>query len=833
MSLREGFHASNAGARVTKKSFKTTLAKQALLGATILMGSTAFPAFAQMAPEAAADAPQAAATSEDNSAIVVTATRRATSLQDVPINIAAVSAEQLSRQRIDDVRDIADFTPGVTIADTGPGSAGTIVLRGLNASDTDTTGATYDNALGVYLGEVPLYYDFKMLDLNRVEILLGPQGTLYGLGTLAGAIRNIPNRPDPTKWEAAWHGRVYGKNEASKAGYQLDGMINIPIVKDHIAFRSATGYYSDPGFIDYPLLVKTPGVSNPQPDGFATVPPTSISQAGYDANLYRRKDLNFEKTFTTRNQLLFQVTDDLSIDFTYAYQHTKTDGGQYNSDGVLGTGKYESAARYAEPVDRQAHLASMEINAHVGEVFDVVATTAYTQVRNKRIGDNTDLLLDLDYDYETFPQFTSWNESENTRKQFNQEIRLVSTHGGPFSWVLGGFFNEQKLQADYREHVPGHPWVDLATNPNEIEYASFNRSKVTEKAVFGEGTFKITPEWQVTAGGRYFSYTSRVSGRAVTPLLGDPISPYDLAPAGGTTEKSGGVWKFNTSYKFSPGLMLYATYSKGYRIGGPNTVAPCVLPLKPPPFQNVCALPNELQYGPDSTKNLEVGIRAELFNRKLTLNVNAFSIDWSGIQVASATVNGIVGITVNGGKAKSEGFDASFQLRPIDGLSIQGTYSYTNARLTEDVPAIIAVNSPAATYPSRPIQLDALKGDRLPGSTRNSGSLGVSYTMPLLGGDLIGDWTATYRGDVVTRLGWDRAYGDKLPGFVLHRASLTWQNDTFTIGAFANNIFNKFAITAVSNDRSRVGLNDGVVLRYLRNTVITPRTFGLEFRVKY
>ncbi len=813
---------------MTKKSYKTTL-----VCATILMGSTAFPAFAQTGPETVGEAPQAAAEATDNSAIVVTATRRATSLQDVPINITAVGAEQLERQRIDDVRDIADFTPGVTIADTGPGNTGTIVLRGLNASDTDATGNSYDNALGVYLGEVPVYYDFKMLDIARVETLLGPQGTLYGLGTLAGAIRNIPNRPDPNNWQAEWHGRVYGKQEASKAGYQVDGMINIPIVKDHIAFRSATGYYYDPGFIDYPLLVKTPGVSLPQPDGFVTVPPTSISQAGYDANLYKRKDLNFEKTFTTRNQLLVQITPDLSVDFTYAFQHTKTDGGQYNSDFVLGSGKYESAARYAEPVDRRAHLASMEINAHVGGIFDLVATTAYTEVKNKRKGDNTDLLLDLDYDYELFPAFTSWNESQDTRKQFNQEIRLVSTHGGPFSWVLGGFFNEQKLQRDYREHVPGLPGVDLVNNPEEIEYASFNRAKVTEKAVFGEGTFKITPEWQVTAGGRYFNYTSQVSGRAVTPLLGDPVSPYDLASAGGTSGKSGGVWKFNSSYKITPAVMVYATYSKGYRIGGPNTVAPCVLPLKPPPFQNVCALPNELQFGPDSTKNLEVGIRAELFNRKLTLNMNAYTISWNGIQVASATVNGIVGITVNGGKAKSDGFEASFQLRPIDHLSIQGTYSYTNARLTEDVSKIIAVNSPAATYPSSPIQLDALKGDRLPGSTKNSASLGVDYTVPLLGGDVTGDWTATYRGDVVTRLGWDRSYGDKLPGFVLHRASLNWSNDTFSVGLFANNIFNKYAITAVSNDRSRVGLNDGVVLRYLRNTVITPRTVGLEFRVKY
>ncbi len=806
---------------MTKKSIRSTL-----MCSAILMGSTAIPATAQTATDAAA--PQADAESADSNAIIVTGTRRSTTIQNVPINISAVGSEQLARQRIDDVRDIADFTPGLTIADTGPGTTGSIVLRGLNASDTDTTGANFDDALGVYIGEVPLYYDFKLLDIARVETLLGPQGTLYGLGTLAGAIRNIPNRPNLTDFEGELHGRVYSKSQSSKTGIQADGMINIPIVKDRIAFRSATGYYYDPGFIDYALVLQRPGVSLAQEP---SSPP--ITQAFFDANLRRVNDVNFEKTFSSRNQLLFQVTDDLSFNLTYAYQRTRTLGAQSNSNGVFGTGRYENASRYTEPSARHANLGSLEINANVADIFDLVATTAYTQVKTKRRGDNTDLLLDLDYDYETVPNFSSWNESATTRNQFNQEIRLVSTHGGPFSWVVGAFFNEQKFQSDYVEHVPGFPGINPATNPEKVEYASYVTSKVTEHAIFGEGTFKLTPEWQVTAGGRLFNYSSRVAGRAVTPLLGDPISPYDLDPAGGLARKGGGVWKFNTSYKFTPEIMVYATYSKGYRIGGPNTVAPCVLPLKPPPFQNVCALPNEVQFGPDTTKNLEVGIRAELFDRKLTLNMNAYTIDWSGIQVDSATINGIVGITVNGGKAKSEGFETSFQLRPIDGLSIQGTYSYTNARLTEDVPGIIAVNSPAGTYPSKPIQLSALKGDRLPGSTRHSGSLGVNYTLPLMGGELISDWTATYRGDVVTRLGWERAFGDKLPGFVLHRASLNWQNDTFSIGVFANNIFNKFAVTAVSNDRSRVGLNDGVLLRYYRQSVINPRTGGVEMRVKF
>jgi len=790
-----------------------------LLSATVLTSAVlAMPARAQDEPAAVYD--------DDDNAIIVTGTRRSTTIMDTPINISAVSGEAIEDQRIDDVRDLAAFTPGMTISDTGPRSTGTVILRGLRASDQDSFGADADTALGVYLGEVPLYYDFKLLDLERVETLLGPQGTLYGLGTLAGAIRYIPERPDVVDIEGEVHGRYYAKDHSGKLGYQVDGVINLPIVTDHIAFRSATGYYYDPGFIDYTLLLQEPGVSLPQPDG-----PDSISDAGYAANLYEEEDLNFERTFTTRNQLLFQTTEDFKVIFTYAFQKTETEGTQSNSAGVLGTGKYEYGGRYTEPVTRRAHLASMEINANIADIVDLVSTTAYTDVRTQALGDVTDLLLDLDYDYELFPAFSAWNESDAKREQFNQEIRLVSRHGGPFRWVLGGFYNEQKLQRDYAEHTPGHPWVDLPSNPDELEYVSYTTSKVTEKAIFGEGTFQVTPEWQVTAGARYFEYTSEIAGAQTLPLLGQPLSPYDKTVRGGSAKNDGWVWKFNTSYNFTPDLMVYGTYSKGYRIGGPNTVAPCDNPL--PPGQNICALPDELQYGPDTTKNIELGVRAQLFDRMLSLSANVFHIDWAGIQVASATVNGATGITVNGGSARSKGFETSFQIMPVPELSIQGTYSYTDAYLTEDVPGILTIRETPNDYSNRFVQLDALAGDRLPGSAKNSGSLGATYTTPVMDGDLIANWTATYRGSVVTRLGWDRAYGDKLPGYVLHRASLTYETDTYSVTLFANNIFDEYAVAAVDNDRSRIGVNDGVAVRYYRQTVISPRTFGIEGRFRF
>ncbi|WP_232492706.1 TonB-dependent receptor [Novosphingobium kaempferiae] len=806
-----------------------------LLSATIFTGTTlAMPALAQ----------EAAAVSEDGDAIVVTGTRRATTIMDTPINISALGAEELKRQRVDDVRDLADFTPGLTISDTGPRSTGTIIMRGLSASDTDSNGGTYDDALGIYLGEVPLYYDFKLLDIARVETLLGPQGTLYGLGTLAGAIRYIPNRPNVDAFESEAHGRLYTKSHATDLGYQVDGMINIPLVRDHIAFRSSTGYYYDPGFIDAPLLINEPGVSNPQPNG--TSRPTGDA---YYANLHKAEDLNFEKTFTTRNQLLLQTTEDLKVIFTYAFQRTKSDGAQSNSAGILGTGRYESATRYKEPVNRRAHLASMEIDANIADIADLVSTTAYTNVRSRSRGDNTDLLLDLDYDYELFPNFSSWNETDNRRKQFNQEIRLVSTHGGPFSWVLGGFYNEQKLHSDYAEHTPGLSafdpdyYGDPAANPEDLEYVSYVKSKITEKAIFGEGTFRVTPEWQVTGGARYFKYTSQIEGALVLPLLGDPLSPYDLDPAGGRAKQDGWVWKFNTSYNITPDVMIYGTYSKGYRIGGPNRVAPCPNPV-PADQQNACALPNEVQFGPDKTKNAEIGIRTQLFDRKLTFNFNVYHIKWEGIQVDSATFYGVTGITVNGGSAKSQGFETSFQFKPVPNLSIQGTYSYTDAKLTEDVDGIVTIRTIPNYYgpyrsranpnlPPKFTQLDALDGDRLPGSAKNSGSLGATYTMPMTDGDLSFNWTATYRGNVVSRLGWDRAYGDKIPGYVMHRATIAYENDKFGVSLFANNIFDKYAVVSVGQDRSRIGVNDGVAVRYYRQTVATPRVVGVEARIKY
>nr|WP_110298281.1 TonB-dependent receptor [Blastomonas natatoria] len=816
---------------MTKKLFRATL-----LGATMLMGMGTAPAFAQ---DAGGDAAQDSEQESGSNVIVVTATRRATSLQDVPINISAIGAEQLADQRLNDIRDLGAFTPGITITDTGPRGAGTIVMRGLSADDSSTFADNSNNAIGIYLGEVPLYFDFKLIDMERVEVLLGPQGTLYGLGTLAGALRYIPARPDSTKVSGSAHVRAFAMEQSQDIGHVIDATINLPIISDRLAFRSATGYFYDPGFIDYPFTVQQIGVSLPQP-GPASNPLGTPAQRA--ANLRRQKDVNFGKTFTTRNQLGLTL-ENLNAYLTYAFQEVRTDGRQANGGGVLGEGRYEGPWRVLEPTTRRAHLVSLEVEAQLGEIAQLVSSSGYTKTTNKGSVDVTDLLLDLDYGYEGFPAFTGFTRSRARTTQFNQELRLVSTHGGPFSWVLGGFYNELKTRNSYREFIPGFAAsptgqaFGVIPNADDNEYASFGRSTVKERAVFGEVTFKVTPEWQITGGLRYYGYDLDRIGGSTLPYFDGPVaSDDDIPSSSGTASASGFVYKANTSYKITDSTLVYLTYSTGYRIGGANTgAAPCVLPLNLNQ-QNICALPEELFYGPDETENFELGVRAGFFDNKLNMNLSIFQVNWDGIQLASATQFGGIGILTNGGTARNRGLDYSFTAQITPEFSLRGNYSYLDAQLTSDVPSLLQIRA-SQNERARPkfVRVGVFDGDRLPGSAKHSGSLAADYRVPVGdNGELNLNWTATYTGNILSRVG-NRGFGETLPDYLTHRAAITYRlGNSYEVSLFANNITNQYAVTGISNDRSRFGfVNGGVISRYYGRSVLTPRVIGIEARYSF
>lgn len=808
------------------------LSRTGLLCATALVSVAGTPALAQDAPAAGQGTSSDAAPATPNE-IVVTGSRRRTTLQDAPINISAISGQAIENQRLDDIRALGNFTPGVTIADTGPASTGEIILRGVSSGDTSVDGANSNDAVGVYLGEVPLYLDFKLIDIDRVEVLQGPQGTLYGLGTLAGAVRYIPKRPDTDRISVDLHGRGYAESHSNDFGGSGDIAVNLPILKDHIAFRTATGYYNNVGFIDYNHLLQQPGVSDPQPVRASGGSTGSFGgTADYAANFKRVADVNYERTFTTRNQLLLEYNPNIKAYFTYAHQTTETGGRQANGAGVLGTGKYEGPWRYLEPFKRKSDLFSAEVYINLFNVAQLVSTTAYTKQHIRNTDDNTDLLLDLNYGYEAFPQFSSYANNEREYKQFDQEVRLVSTHGGPINWVIGGFYNRLEFESHRHEYTPGFAqWSGYwgVNRPDNLEYISQVNTKNVEKAVYGELTLHVTNKWQVTGGIRYFKYDADVSGGSALPLLGSGIGPYPsetILPKRirtGSTSKDGVVWKANTSYKFSNDLLAYFTYSTGYRVGGVNRVVPCILPL--PPGQNLCALPNELVYGPDKTRNMELGVRASLFDRRLQLTLDAYHIDWNGVQVPSQTVNGAIGITVNGANAVSKGFDVQGALKITPNLNLTATYSYVDAHLTEDVAGLVV---------SQGVRYDAFSGDRLPGSAKDSASGQLTYTYPLGDGRKIeATWATVYRGNIYSRVGL-RGNGEKIPSYVTHSLSVNYISKSFEVGLFADNIFDKYAVTAISNDVSSYNqVRTDVVERYYALGVLTPRRVGIDLRIHY
>lgn len=809
-----------------------SISRAALLGATVLASFGATCAAAQTEGAGVASVQQTEEQGGNSgNEIVVTGSRRSVTLQDAPINISAISEETLARQRIDDVRGLAAFTPGLTIVDTGPASTGNIILRGIESGDTSVNGSNENSAVGVYLGEVPLYLDFKLIDIARVETLLGPQGTLYGLGTLAGAVRYMPNRPNTSRFSVDLHGRGYAQSHSSDFGRSGDVTVNVPILSDHIALRSVVGYYDNAGFIDYNYMLQRPGVSDAQPVRGTTAAQGSLGGLKeYAANFKRKDDVNFEHTFTTRNTLLLEYNPNVKAFLTYAHQDTKTNGRQANGAGVLGTGNYEGPWRYLEPFHRKADLYSAEFNINLFNVAQLVSTTAYTEQKIVNVDDNTDLLLDLDYGYEAFPAFSSFANNHRSYKQFNQEVRLVSSHGGPVNWVIGGFYNRLKYSSDRQEYTPGFAAFAGVNRPDDLEYISFVNTKTVEKAVYGEATLHATSAWQVTGGLRYFKYDATATGGTDTPLFGGGLTrtPYPLiqfAPsrvASGQAGDDGFVWKANTSYKFSPELMAYATYSTGYRIGGANRVAPCTVLG---PGQNVCALPNERFYKPDKTRNIEVGLRASLFDKRLQFTLDAFRVKWSDVQVPTQTVNGAVGITTNAGSAESKGVEFSGSFKVLPQLTVQGTYSYVDAHLTEDVVDLVV---------SQGVRYDAKAGDRLPGSTKHSASAQLIYTYPLAdGGEIEATWAATYTGDIYSRVGL-RGNGEVIPDYLTHRASVTYRGDRFEVGLFADNIFNKYAYTAISNDISSFNqARTGVVERYYARSVLTPRRVGIDFRIHY
>lgn len=658
-----------------------------------------------MPPQAAANPPARSQAGDTGSLgeIVVTAEKRSSTIQRTPLSITALTGAELEHRGITTVDSALHDIPGISMKSAGPGQT-EIEMRGMSSS------AGASPTVGFYLDDTPLspaaftgggkvVVDPDLYDLARVEALRGPQGTLYGSGSMGGTVRLITNAPDPQ--------RLYGSAAVDASGTvggnvpngALSGMINIPIVKDKIALRVvATDKYNS-GWIDRI-------VEDPFPLPTTTGCTTSVFYGcarGDVANgnvVADHKDVNWEHLQGARAQLLIKPTENFT-DTTSVFYQTIRQGGANTYDtppGSSGVEAHYQPADIREPFyDRFLLIANTA--AYDFGFANLSASTSYWSRKQNQTQDFSETLQNVfflpAYDTGTDQGLTEIDSSH----QFSEEVRLTSESSGRFKWIAGGFFSHMgsfyyadSQSADYCSLSVG----GCAANPSGVIFLAHSPYSVTQVAAFGEASYKILPTVTVTVGLRYFNFDLRqISYEAGLFSASGNQQP---AIANVHSSSSGVTPKFNVSYQPSGNTTIYANAAEGFREGGVNNPLPtsgaydCTASLQAIGYQNG----SPLQYKPDTIWSYELGEKARLANGKLSVNGDVYYIKWRGVQQFIAPACGFP-FTDNAGNAASYGPELEITYRVTDHLTLEGSSTYTHATLTS-----VSVNS--AFYRGEPIQ---------------------------------------------------------------------------------------------------------------------------------
>lgn len=765
-------------------------------------------------------------------------------MQEAPLNITALDGDVMRDQNITQLSDVARWVPGLSVADQGGREGSPIIVRGLN---TNSSGPASDGGtVATYIGEIPLLVDMKLIDVERVEVLIGPQGTLYGAGTLGGAIRYLPNKPILDETSGSIYGDISSVAKSDDTGGEAGFVFNTPLIDDELAVRVAFNYLDEPGYVDYNYVVREGGVSLPDPDW--------TDANAINANLKQSKDANFEQTSTAKVILRWQPND--TFDASLSYFHQKQDiGGRsiVHNNSLSETnplsaliGEYESAYRYEEPRDKEDSLLSLEMTVDLG-FAELTSATGRSEFEAVGQRDQTDLLIRLDYSYEDFPGFAAFTREVDEADSFTQEIRLVSTNESDLTWIVGAYYNKFENTEDSREFTPGFDQFavdEFGANqlrPDSLEYLSIVKNKTTEAAIFGEVTYNVNDKLTLMLGARFYDYEAETSTAIDLPLYNTLFEDYandeirvnfdDVSAS-----DDGSLFKINASYQFSSDVMAYATISEGYRIGGSNGLALCN--ENTGDQQSVCAQPDEVLFEPDTTTNYELGFKSTWLSNKLHFNAAVFMVEWDNAQIAGASAIGQQTITTNSGSAESSGIEISSRAALSDNLMAYATYAYTKAELTSDAPYLFKVlNADELSDGAQQSFYDGKDGDRLPGSPEQQFSLGATYSTEVFGDTSLDiNYGLTYQSDVYSKVGL-RADGEALPGYALSNLSAKFAKDNWSLTVYLDNMFDKYAYSSIRRDKADIGLakypvmnSNGTSLQ--RNHgyyLITPRTAGVRF----
>ncbi len=630
--------------------------------------------------------------------VVVTANKlNATKVLDTPASIQAISGDALQNAGVSGIMDIAGDIPGLSIQDLGPGDK-KYVIRGINSTGAATTGVYYGEAVisgsnaddgGGFESDIRLY------DMDHIEVLRGPQGTLYGASSMSGTLRFIPKAPDLNT--VSGYGTVEGSETAhtERENYNFNGAVNLPLIDGVLAVRMVGWKQYDAGYVDQIRVgtgVTALTASGPPatPGGPATIQTTSVQALGL------LRGVNDDDVGGGRISARYKPIDQLTIDLNYTAQ-SETSGGssRYTPAGVT--------AFNLAPITavQGCDLCNTDVTQSpwqdTSKVFGT--TIAYDTGFGTVTGTTNQFNRRTDFNFDSTPVLVSFDVPipaetlEPRNRQVNSsELRYASAFDGPVNFVAGV----------YREHEHQQLAVDVvATNGNGLPIGPFcdnnscdaltypgtgttffgrtDERWTTSYAGFGEVTWKATDALTATAGIRYF--TESLDGVQVQthPFGGFPATDTNLVPVYDPNETFNKVtWKGNVSYKFDEALLAYATVSTGFRSGGLNAVSE--------PFE-----PIPVAYKPDSLTNFELGAKGRVLNGLFDYQADVYFIRWNNIQVQETTPDGAFVYQGNAGEAKVKGLELELTAHPMQYLTANLAGSWQEAYLSSGADQQIVV----------------------------------------------------------------------------------------------------------------------------------------------
>jgi iron complex outermembrane receptor protein len=743
--------------------------------------------------------------------IIVTSTRRETSVSDVPYNITAVSGSAIERAQIFDDAELLRSIPGVGVIDRGARNSGTlnqVRIRGLNVDGSGLGDYAVSSVASVstYLNETPIFGNFLLRDLERVEVLRGPQGTLYGSGSLGGTIRYITRKPVLGETSGMVSTSLSSVKNSDSIGYSLDGVLNLPI-GETAALRVVGSFGDYPGITDYVNIYDLDA------NGIPIAPNGILDPA---ASYGAVEDADTVEQWMGRATLLWEPSDTVDVTLMHIRQSDDVGGRRqstFNEDGFGNAyGENENGSIQLEPSTRDINSTSLEVNVDLGFATLTSSTSHYDHTGDST-SENTGFYAQAGFlgFYYNYPRPMASAVRTYADEAIVQEIRLVSNVGETFDYVVGGFYRKQQIESTQESYLRGFKqWWDtllpgltgLVTGDKDFDYRRVENFE--EVAAFGEVTYHATDTVDLTFGARYFDNKSENDTFIDLPLFTGVFTPTNAAFE---TSEDDILFKGNLSWRYNDDAMIYATISEGYRRGGSNAVPLTGTFAEDPGWQI---------YTSDSVVNYEIGTKGS--KNGLTYDVSAFYIDWTDPQLNTATTNWGFFAVQNGSKARTMGVEASLDGYLGDSWHYNLGYAYVDAELSDDFFA-----------PNNAVTPVAVDGARLPGAPEHMLNWALDYSAPLNDQwDFFARVDGSYQSETRNGVGVSPTFNVPLEGFSLWNVTTSVTRGNFTGSLWVKNIFNEEGVTGVFTEAYMgTAPTEGYFGNGNKELISLPRTIGV------